>query len=62
LSLSEFKIVDVTESPEVFPEQMGSKDKFWIEYEDEYWLFKVPRAGTGEHWYILAKPPGQRVG
>ena len=35
------------------PEEMGSKIKFWYrrpgEQEDN-WLFKYPRANTGEHW------------
>ncbi len=34
-------------------EDMGSKDKFWyLRATDEHghWLFKYPRAGTGEHW------------
>ncbi len=35
------------------PEDMGSKKKFWYlspGEEEGYWLFKYPKAGTGEHW------------
>lgn len=36
------------------PEDMGSKKKFWYRVPGgllgEYWLFKYPRAKTGEHW------------
>lgn len=35
-------------------EDMGSKKKFWYRVPDgllgEYWLFKYPRAKSGEHW------------
>lgn len=35
------------------PEDMGSKKKFWFRFPDEppsRWLFKYPKANTGEHW------------
>ncbi len=35
------------------PEDMGSKKKFWFRFPGEpagYWLFKYPKANTGEHW------------
>ena len=35
------------------PEDMGSKKKFWFRFPDQpedYWLFKYPKANTGEHW------------
>jgi hypothetical protein len=32
-------------------EQLGSKRKFWFRHaDDELWLFKYARPGTGEHW------------
>jgi hypothetical protein len=32
-------------------EQLGSKRKFWFRHtNEELWLFKYARAGTGEHW------------
>ena len=35
-------------------EQMGSKAKFWLEWEQpelaDWWLFKFSRENTGEHW------------
>ena len=44
-------------------EDMGSKKKFWYFGPDEeggYWLFKYPKANTGEHWAekIAAKIAG----
>jgi hypothetical protein len=40
-----------TDSP-VLTEQLGSKPKFWFRMNDEEqeWLFKYTREGTGEHW------------
>lgn len=31
-------------------EQMGSKDKFWVELDDADWLFKYPLRFDGERW------------
>ena len=33
-------------------EAMGSRQKFWYDVpgDQQRWLFKYPRAGTGEHW------------
>lgn len=45
-----FEIIDISENPELTTEQMGSKDKFWIEYAGESWLFTVARLNTSEHW------------
>lgn len=40
-----------TDSPELI-EQLGSKPKFWFRWGDDEqpWLFKFAREGTGEHW------------
>lgn len=45
-----FRVIDVSKWSEVSSEQMGSKDKLWLDKGGEYWLFKYPRSGTGEHW------------
>ena len=45
-----YQVLDITDLPEVYAEQMGSKDKFWVEIDGDNWLFKLPRSGTGEHW------------
>lgn len=31
-------------------EQAGTKEKYWFRLEDQFCLFKVGRAGTGENW------------
>jgi hypothetical protein len=40
-----------TDSPELI-EQLGSKPKFWFRWgaDEQPWLFKFAREGTGEHW------------
>ncbi len=40
-----------TDSP-ILTEQLGSKPKFWFrsQEDDQEWLFKFTREGTGEHW------------
>lgn len=40
-----------TDSPKLI-EQLGSKPKFWFRWNDDEqpWLFKFAREGTGEHW------------
>lgn len=47
-----FDIISIrTDSPEL-TEQLGSKPKFWfrMEGDEQPWLFKYARDGTGEHW------------
>ena len=41
------KIADST--PEL-PEQLGTKEKFWLHIDNEPHLFKIGRPGTGENW------------
>ena len=33
-------------------EEMGTKEKYWYlnPRSGDWWLFKMPRSGTGEHW------------
>ena len=40
-----------TDSPALI-EQLGSKPKFWFRWgaDEQPWLFKFAREGTGEHW------------
>ena len=49
----QYPIISVKQEWVSEAEDMGSKDKFWyLQATDEqgHWLFKYPRAGTGEHW------------
>ena len=48
-----YPIVEVEAEWMIQPEAMGGKEKFWYrkpEGSETNWLFKYPRAGTGEHW------------
>lgn len=45
-----FPILQIPDDAPEDIEQMGSKEKFWFRQNDERWLFKYPRPGTGEHW------------
>lgn len=59
-----------TDSPELI-EQLGSKQKFWFRWagDEQPWLFKFAREGTGEHWAekiaaevaVLLQVPAARV-
>ena len=46
-----YPVLTVAPAWDLKDEQMGSKDKFWYTDDDgRYWLFKIPRPETGEHW------------
>lgn len=34
----------------LLPEQLGTKEKFWLLRNDQRYLFKIGRPGTGENW------------
>jgi len=48
----EFPILYLKTDDPVLTEQLGSKPKFWFRLKDDEqrWLFKFAREGTGEHW------------
>lgn len=48
--MSLFSVFDISDQPEAYSEQMGSKTKFWIDYLGSNHLFKIARSNTGEHW------------
>lgn len=53
--MSDYRIVTVTPQSVLESEQLGTKDKFWFNTEDNssgksQWLFKFPTPGTGQHW------------
>ena len=50
LTAMSFPIVLVPTASVVGDEQLGSKRKFWYTQDDELWLFKESRDGTGEDW------------
>lgn len=47
-----YPVVEIDANWATGPEQMGSKPKFWRQRADQeqLWLFKYPRPGSGEHW------------
>ena len=53
--MSEFPVITVAPESVLESEQLGTKDKFWFNTDDDYlgdsqWLFKFPTEGTGQHW------------
>lgn len=53
--MSDFPVITVAPELVLESEQLGTKDKFWFNSDDEYlgksqWLFKFPTPGTGQHW------------
>jgi hypothetical protein len=50
-----YPVIVVTPESVLESEQLGTKDKFWFNTDDNYldksqWLFKFPTPGTGQHW------------
>lgn len=45
-----YQIRKVEQSGAGLPEQLGTKEKFWVEIKGEDWLLKFGRPGTGEDW------------
>lgn len=50
----QYQVLKVTENDVLEREHLGTKTKFWVSLQegetDQEWLFKIPRAHTGEHW------------
>lgn len=47
---TKFSIVGIEDNAPEFPEQLGTKEKFWLRLAGERHLFKIGRSGTGENW------------
>ncbi|MCY3831069.1 MAG: HipA domain-containing protein [Rhodospirillaceae bacterium] len=45
-----YQIVQIESDEAGIPEQLGTKEKFWIKRGAEDWLLKFGRPGTGENW------------
>nr|VFK11158.1 MAG: hypothetical protein BECKLPF1236A_GA0070988_100504 [Candidatus Kentron sp. LPFa]VFK27538.1 MAG: hypothetical protein BECKLPF1236C_GA0070990_100484 [Candidatus Kentron sp. LPFa] len=45
-----FPIISLVDGAPGFPEQLGSKTKFWSPMDKGLHLFKIGRPGTGENW------------
>jgi hypothetical protein len=45
-----YQVLEVDPQSLIGDEQLGSKPKVWFSSNDEEWLFKEARAGTGEDW------------
>lgn len=53
--MSDYPVITITPESVLESEQLGTKDKFWFNTDDDYlghsqWLFKFPTEGTGQHW------------
>ena len=51
---NQFEVIEISfDEDSLRDEFMGTKEKFWFSFDnepEEMWLFKYPRANTGEHW------------
>ncbi len=45
-----FPIISIDDDAPEFPEQLGTKEKFWLRIAGKRHLFKIGRSGTGENW------------
>lgn len=45
-----YPIVELDDLVFDFPEQLGTKEKFWLRLNERLALFKIGREGTGENW------------
>jgi len=45
-----FKVISIDDDAPEFPEQLGTKEKYWLRYEGQRCLFKIGRPDTGENW------------
>lgn len=52
MSAQSFQIVQVSAERSIRDEALGTKNKFWVELDgdEQQWLFKEARPGTGEDW------------
>ncbi len=63
IEIDEFPVIDVDAQPQLGYEQMGSKDKFWIDFQGSRWLFKYPIRFDGERWSeMVAYHVGRMMG
>ncbi len=45
-----YPITSIEDDAPEFPEQLGTKRKFWLHIGEQRYLFKIGRPGTGENW------------
>ncbi len=45
-----FPVITLDDNAPEFPEQLGTKEKFWLRIDGHRYLFKIGRPGTGENW------------
>ena len=45
-----YEITNLEQDGTGLPEQLGTKEKFWVKIRGEDWLLKFGRPGTGENW------------
>lgn len=45
-----FPVITIDDDAPEFPEQLGTKEKYWLRIEGQRYLLKIGRPGTGENW------------
>ncbi len=50
MKVEKYRIIKIADSTPELPEQLGTKEKFWLHIDDVPHLFKIGRPGTGENW------------
>jgi hypothetical protein len=44
------KVISIDDDAPEFPEQLGTKEKYWLRIGEQRYLLKIGRPGTGENW------------
>lgn len=45
-----FQVTSIDDDAPDFPEQLGTKEKYWLRFKGQRYLLKIGRPGTGENW------------
>jgi hypothetical protein len=45
-----YPIIQIPDDAPEFPEQQGTKTKYWLHLDEHQYLFKIGRENTGENW------------
>lgn len=48
--MSTYPVIDISKETPQADEQMGTKEKFWVQWDRRQWLFKYNRKNYGEDW------------
>jgi len=45
-----YPVIPIDDNAPEFPEQLGTKTKYWLHIDNKRYLFKIGRPNTGENW------------